>query len=101
MALAELQTVVLATQHHVATGNIPSPSNTSLPGNAATQLNTVLGWIKYLGLAAAFVGLFLTAGKMAVSHRTGQGGEHIAGLGYVAGALILLGSASALIGFFG
>lgn len=101
MALTELHTVVMSAQQYVAAGNIPAPGNTALPGNAATQLNTVLGWIKYLGLAAAFVGLFLTAGKMAVSHRTGQGGEHVAGLGYVAGSPIILGSASAVIGFLG
>lgn len=99
MMLSELQTVI-ATSTHRYLADTPTPGNPSLPGGAETQLNSVLGWVKYLGLAAAFVGLFITAGKMAVSHRTGQGGEHMAGLGYIAGALVLIGSASALIGFF-
>lgn len=86
-------------QYHLL--DTPTPGNPSLPGGAESQLNTVLGWVKYLGLTAAFIGLFIVAGKMAVSHRSGQGGEHMAGLGYIAGALIIIGSASALIGFFG
>ena len=73
MMLSELHTV-LASSSHRYLADTPTPGNPSLPGGAETQLNSVLGWIKYLGLAAAFVGLFITAGKMAVSHRTGQGG---------------------------
>jgi hypothetical protein len=78
----------------------PAPSNTALPGQVQTQLNAVLGWVKWLGLAAAFAGLFVAAGRMALSHRMGSGGEHMSSLGYIAGSLVLIGSASALVGFF-
>lgn len=83
--------------HYLA--DVPTPGPATLPGNTESQLNTVLGWIKYLGLAAAVAGLFIVAGKMAISHRTGAGGEHMAGLGYIAGALVIIGSASAIVGF--
>jgi hypothetical protein len=80
---------------------LPSPgSGTDLPGQVQAQLNAVLGWVKWLGLAAAFAGLFVAAGRMALSHRMGSGGEHMSSLGYIAGSLVLIGSASALIGFF-
>jgi hypothetical protein len=86
--------------HWLLAQGTPAPANSTLPGNVQTQLNDVLGWVKWLGLAAAFAGLFTAAGRMALSHRTGSGGEHMSALGYIAGGLILIGSASALVGFF-
>jgi hypothetical protein len=35
---------------------------------------------------------------MAVQHRRGEGGEHVAGLAWVAVACVLAGSASAVVG---
>lgn len=96
--LLELTHAGVMTLHH-ALADVPNPGPATLPGNTENQLNTVLGWVKYLGLAAAVAGLFLVAGKMAISHRTGGGGEHMAGLGYVAGALVLIGGASSIVGF--
>ncbi|MDQ6740766.1 MAG: hypothetical protein M3021_10510 [Actinomycetota bacterium] len=92
-----LHAVVMSSHHYLA--DTPTPGNATLPGNTETQLNTVLGWIKYLGLAACVAGLFLVAGKMAISHRTGGGGEHMSGLGYVAGALVIIGGASSIVSF--
>jgi drug/metabolite transporter (DMT)-like permease len=78
----------------------PAPTDTALPGQVQTQLDSILGWVKWLGLAAAFAGLFTAAGRMTLSHRLGSGGEHMSALGYIAGGLVLIGSASALVGFF-
>ena len=89
--------VLMSSRHYLA--DTPTPGNATLPGNTEAQLNTVLGWIKYLGLAACVAGLFVVAGKMAISHRTGGGGEHMAGIGYVAGALVLIGGASSVVSF--
>lgn len=91
--------LVTAANHLVAA--TPTPGNPSLPGNAEQAINTVLGWLKYIGLAACVAGLFLVAARMAVSHRQGGGGEHMAGLAYVAGALIIIGAAAAIIGALG
>jgi hypothetical protein len=92
-----LHAVAMSSHRYLA--DTPTPGNPSLPGNTENQLNQVLGWIKYLGLAACVAGLFLVAAKMAISHRTGAGGEHIAGLGYVAGALVIIGGASSIVSF--
>ncbi|MDQ2729060.1 MAG: hypothetical protein M3Y91_14655 [Actinomycetota bacterium] len=86
-----------ASHHYLA--DTPTPGNPTLPGNTAGKLDTVLGWVKYLGLAACIAGLFMVGGKMALSHRNGSGGEHMAGLGYVAGALIIIGGASSIVSF--
>ena len=66
----------------------PAPSDTALPGQVQSQLDSILGWVKWLGLAAAFAGLFTAAGRMALSHRMGSGGEHMSSLGYIAGGLV-------------
>lgn len=91
--------LVTAVNHFLA--DTPTPGNPSLPGNAETAINTVLGWVKYIGLAACVAGLFLVAARMAVSHRQGGGGEHMAGLAYVAGSLVIIGAAGAIIGALG
>jgi len=100
----EVHVVLVAHWRLLAQGSgtpLPSPgSGTDLPGQVQQQLNSVLGWVKWLGLAAAFAGLFVAAGRMALSHRMGSGGEHMSALGYIAGGLVLIGSASALVGFF-
>jgi len=80
-------------------GDTPNPGRATLPGDTQAKLNTVLGWVKYLGLAAAVAGLFIVAAKMSISHRTGGGGEHLAGLGYVAGALVIIGGATSIVSF--
>lgn len=91
----------LVTAAHHLLADTPTPGNPSLPGNAEQAINTVLGWVKYIGLAACVAGLFLVAARMAVSHRHGGGGEHMTGLAYVAGALIIIGAAAAIIGALG
>lgn len=91
--------LVTAVSHVLAA--TPTPANPSLPGNAEQTINTVLGWLKYIGLVACVAGLFLVASRMAVSHRHGGGGEHMAGLAYVAGSLIIIGAAGAIIGALG
>lgn len=89
----------LAAGTHLLGASTPQPGNTPLPGNLSSQLDTVLGWVRWLGLAACVAGLFLVAGRMAISHRVGGGGEHMAHLGYVAAALVLIGGASSIVGF--
>lgn len=99
----EVHVALMAHWRLLAQGAAPLPApgdGTDLPSGVQTQLNDVLGWVKWLGLAAAFAGLFTAAGRMALSHRTGSGGEHMSALGYIAGGLVLIGSASALVGFF-
>jgi hypothetical protein len=43
------------------------------------------------------IGVFLVAGKMAFSHRRGEGSEAVGQLGWVMGACILGASATSLV----
>jgi hypothetical protein len=95
-----IQTIHAAAPHFQL-ADVPSPTTGSLPGTTESQFNSVLGWVKYLGLAAVFVGLFMLGGKMALNHRNGTSGEHLGSLGMIIGALVLIGSASSIVGFFG
>jgi hypothetical protein len=85
--------------HRYYLADTPSPGNAPLPGNTETQLDDILGWVKWLGLAACIAGLFLVGGRMALSHNRGQGGEHMASLGYVGGGMVIIGSAAAIVSF--
>jgi hypothetical protein len=78
----------------VPTGGPPKP----LPGNAAQKVDTLLSWAAWLVAALCVAGIMIVAGRMAVMHRRGEGGEHASGLAWVAGACILVGSAGAIVG---
>ncbi|MEN8649743.1 hypothetical protein ABCR94_03565 [Streptomyces sp. 21So2-11] len=61
------------------------------------KLTKILQWVAWIVLGLCVMGIFVVAGKMAISHQRGQGGEHATGLAYVLGACILVGTASALV----
>ena len=77
---------------------VPDPVATAPPGS--DKIDTVLGWGLWVVIAAAVGGVLAVAGKMAISHRRGEGGEHAAGLGWVLAACILMGSASGIVKAF-
>ncbi|MFI2373178.1 hypothetical protein [Streptomyces sp. NPDC018833] len=64
----------------------------------AGKLKTVVQWVAWVVLALCVTGVLVVAGRMAVSHQRGQGGEHATGLAYVLGACVLVGIASGLVG---
>jgi hypothetical protein len=87
-ALAETgQSVLLA---------VPDPTKGSNPPGWA-KLLTVLHWVFLAVTVACVAGVLIVAGRMAVSHRRGEGGEHMGSLGIVMTACVLAGSASALV----
>ncbi|MFF3062305.1 MULTISPECIES: hypothetical protein [unclassified Streptomyces] len=87
-ALAETgQNVLLA---------VPDPTKGSNPPGW-TKLLTVLHWVFLAVTVACVAGVLIVAGRMAVSHRRGEGGEHMGSLGIVMTACVLAGSASALV----
>ncbi|MGQ4487709.1 hypothetical protein LRE75_16675 [Streptomyces sp. 372A] len=63
----------------------------------ASKLKSILGWVAWIVLGLCVMGVLVVAGRMAISHQRGQGGEHATGLAYVLGACILVGAASALV----
>ncbi|MGK5557664.1 hypothetical protein ACSNOI_39255 [Actinomadura kijaniata] len=76
---------------------VPNPGQGEEPPGAA-GVKRLLAWVAWCVSGACVFGIMMVAGKMAISHRRGEGGEHAAGLAWVLGACILLASASALVG---
>lgn len=79
----------------IAAGNIPSPHGEQPPGTAG--LTTVLNWTFWGVTFLCVVGVLMVAGAMAVSHRRGEGGEHLAKLGWVLGACVLGAAGAQLV----
>lgn len=79
---------------------LPVPGEPQAPPGVGDKANTILAWGAWIVFALGIVGIFIVAGKMAVSNRRGEGGEHAASLGWVMGALILVSSAAGLVGWF-
>lgn len=75
----------------------PNPGKGSPPPGSA-QLTSILGWVAWVVLALCVCGVLVVAGRMAISHQRGQGGEHATGLAYVLGACVLVGIASTVVG---
>ncbi|WP_230211005.1 hypothetical protein [Streptomyces kaniharaensis] len=99
------------TVHHVAqgAGHIlaePSkppkfdvnPGTGDAPPGVGENLKLILQWVAWIVFSLCVCGILLTAGKMAISHSRGQGGEHASSLAWVLGACILGGAASSLVG---
>ena len=83
---------------HVLAAAIPDPAPVAPPGMEG-KATTVLSWIKWAGLAACMVGLFVAGAQMALNHRRGMGGAEAASqVGWVAVALVLIGAAGAIVG---
>lgn len=74
---------------------IQPPGSVQPPGTEG--LLTVLGWLAWVVTLAAIGGVFLVAGKMAVSHRRGEGSEAVGQLGWVLGAAVLIGAAGPVV----
>lgn len=75
--------------------DIPRPNGIQPPGTEG--LTTVLSWVAWGVTFLCVVGVFLVAGKMAFSHRRGEGSEAVGQLGWVMGACILGASATSLV----
>ena len=76
---------------------VPDPSPIQPPGTGG--VNTILGWLMWIGLAVAVGALIAVGILVAVSLRRGEGG-HVAGtvMMPLLGAIII-GAAAAIIGF--
>jgi hypothetical protein len=89
-----MHSVLVIIVHYLA---IPDPGQGVAPPGADRLLRG-LQWVAWSVFGLCVAGELMVAGKMAISHRRGEGGEHAAGLAWVAGACVLAGSASAFVG---
>jgi hypothetical protein len=82
--------------HHFLAMAPPNPGQGERPPGA-DQLETLLKWVAWVVFGLCVTGVLIVAGRMAIMHRRGEGGEHASGLAWVAAACILAGSASAIV----
>ncbi len=77
----------------------PDPGmGTQPPTSVTTGLDTILGWVAWIVCATCVAGILMVAGRMALMHNRGEGGQHMTGIAYVLGACVLVGAASAVVG---
>jgi hypothetical protein len=74
------------------------PDNSAVPADLKKKVRLLLGFVSWIVTGLCVAGVLMVGGKMAISHRRGEGGEHAAGLAWVGGACILVGSAAAIVG---
>jgi hypothetical protein len=87
--------------HHWATVPIPDPTPIPIPGQVAHATNTVLGWMKWIGLVGA-VGALIAAGVMMAVGRRNRNNMAIEGalsLPWVVGGLALILGSASIVGF--
>jgi len=89
---------VIATSTLVAAP--PNPGLGNAPPEVQNRVNAILSLIAWLGVAACVAGVLIVGMRMALLHRRGELGEHMGGLGAVLGGCAIIGTASALVGFF-
>ncbi len=75
--------------------DISPPNSVQPPGTAG--LMTVMGWVSWGVTFLCIIGIFLVAGKMAFSHRRGEGSEAVGQLGWVMGACVLIAAAGPIV----
>ena len=90
-----LQTAISTTLDIIA--QVPNPGQgTKPPGSDG--ITKILSWAAWVAVVVCVLGVIIAGATMAVQHRRGEGGESMARLGWVLGAAIVIGSASALVG---
>lgn len=77
----------------------PDPGTGTPPAGIGPKVDGLLSNLAWLAVAACVAGILLTALRMAVDHRRGND-NHMAQLGAVLGACVLIGSASGLVANF-
>jgi hypothetical protein len=88
-------TTTLAVKSPVVVAAVPKPTGVQPPGTQG--LSTVLNWTFWGVTFLCVVGVLTVAGTMAVAHRRGEGGEHLAKLGWVMGACVLGAAGAQLV----
>lgn len=76
---------------------VPNPGSGEAPAFAESKVLTILKWIAWFASAACVAGILVVGAKMAISHRRGDD-TNVAQLGWVLAGVILIGSASGIVG---
>lgn len=82
----------------IAGGNVPDPGNGSAPPGF-DKFIAVLGWVKWLALGIAIVGIIIIGAKLTIDNRRGEGGQHLGSLGFAMIGIIIISGAVSLVSF--
>ena len=77
---------------------LPNPPPAPPPGFEG-PVGVILGWVKWVALIVAVLGVIIIGGKMAINVRRGEAAGELGGLLYVGVGCILIGTAVSLVGF--
>lgn len=91
-----LMDVTAIAQTTAPASGLPQPGNGTAPPGSGGLL-TVIKWAVYVALAIAIVGMIATGAQMTIASRRGEGGEHMARLGWVFGGAMVVAGASGLV----
>ncbi|MFC8668703.1 hypothetical protein [Streptomyces sp. NPDC057199] len=88
-----------AVQPYITLADAPDPAENvqPIPGDAAEDATTILGWVFWAVTIAGVLGILGVAGSMALSFRRGEVSEHGAKLGTVLGACVLAASSGPIV----
>jgi hypothetical protein len=85
----------------LALGRQTSPTGSggaTLPPSMTQGINTIIGWVKYVGYGTTAIGLIAAAATMAIAHHRGTIGEHGGKLMFAIGGTIVIAAAMDIIG---
>ncbi|MFJ8166504.1 hypothetical protein ACIRBY_37070 [Streptomyces sp. NPDC096136] len=95
--MSELLTWASAAHPFAVLADVPAPSSVAPPGVVQSKFTLILGWVMWVVSGLAVIGIFVVAGKMFTSFRTGEGSEHMNMLGKVLAGCILAASAAPIV----
>jgi hypothetical protein len=99
-----MSVLALATDLLIAAGSVPADIDIPDPGVGKMPpgfegFETVMGWVKWVALGVAVIGLLILGASMAISSRRGEGMEIGGWLGRILIGVIIIAGATGLVGF--
>lgn len=76
-----------------------NPGTGSAPANLEGQVHLLMDIVAWTATSACVAGIAIVAAMMAISHHRGTGSEHMASLGRVMAACILIATAGPIVQF--
>lgn len=77
-------------------GAVPKPGEGTAPPGFE-KFTDIMSWVKWISLGILVMALMVAGVRLAVAGRTGDGGEHVAGIGRALGGVIIVSAAFALV----